>query len=89
MEKVYIVVSNFRYEKIDVEETRIEKVCKSKETAEKHLAKLAEDAKSYALENFDEEDLEINSSSDSFSVYKNYEYDTYHNEIWIVEKPLD
>ena len=82
MEKVYIVVSNFVNEKVDVRETRIERICKSKETAEKHLAKLAEKAKSYALENFVCDDLEIDSSSNSFSVYKNYEYDTYHENIY-------
>ena len=89
MEKVYIVISDFRYEKIDAIQKRIEKVCKDKEKAEECLAKLAEKAKSYALENFDIDELEIeDGTADSFSIYKNYEYDSYHEDIWIVEKPL-
>lgn len=89
MEKVYVVIRDFRFEKVDAKELHIEKLCRKKADAEKCVAELAQVAEEEALKVFDVEDLEIEKSTDSYSVYKNYEYDTYHEDIWIVEKTLD
>lgn len=89
MNEVYIVIRDFRFEKVDADELHIEKVCKSEDDAKKCVAELAEVAEADALKIFDIDDLEIEKSADSYSVYKNYEYDSYHEDIWIVKKPLE